>query len=462
MLLRLWMLTISMFPLSLPLDALPPSTRPAVEHRKFRSRIVDETIARVKPRLKDPAIAVLFENCWPNTLDTTVVMASANDSFVITGDIYAMWLRDSTNQVLPYMKYAAEDAALADMLRGVVMRQLRSIVLDPYANAFNQVLNGKGHQDDARKPRMTAGVFEGKYELDSWAAVMKLSTAYWRTTGDSSVLGEEWLSAMELILNVSIEQQQSTAEWSNDPPYRFKRGGCKYPKLPVKRTNMIRSAFRPSDDITTYDFLVPSNFMAAVAFKEVAATALHLKNERATTISTKAMVLSDQLFNAAAANATIESAYAYEVDGLGHSNVMDDANVPSLLSLPYIGAMNKEDPTYMRTRKLMLSSANPYFFKGTVAAGIGSPHTTRGFIWPMSLIIQALTSIDDREILLCLNYLKAAAEQTGFMHESFNASNASQFSRPWFAWANALFGELILTLVNERPHLVLNDVEVIV
>jgi len=224
---------------------------------------------------------------------------------------------------------------------------------------------------------------------------------------------------------------------------------------------MVRSAFRPSDDRTTYDFLVPANLMAAAALNETAAIAQVWPvsgKTRAGKVAKRAAALSQQIFAAASANATVNGRYVFEVDGLGNHNDMDDANVPSLLSLPYLGVVARDDAAYLATRSWVLSDANPWFFQGSVAEGVGSPHTGSDKIWPMSIIMQALTSTSDEEIMRCLEYLKASALETGFMHESFSKDDAASYSRSWFAWANALFGELVLQLVEERPHLVLKDV----
>jgi meiotically up-regulated gene 157 (Mug157) protein len=145
--------------------------------------------------------------------------------------------------------------------------------------------------------------------------------------------------------------------------------------------------------------------------------------------------------------------WAYEVDGYGNHNFMDDANAPSLLSLPYLGCCDVQDPLYQRTRKFVLSKANPYFFEGSAAKGVGSPHTGLGDIWPMAIIMRALTSTDDREIVQCIQWLRDTTAGTDFMHESFDANNPAKFTRAWFAWANTLFGELILQLANSKPAL---------
>jgi meiotically up-regulated gene 157 (Mug157) protein len=448
---------------------MPPSQRPPPDQRKFRSRAVDDTIERLKPRFKDPRLAVLFENCWPNTLDTTVVKATWEDSFIITGDICAMWLRDSANQVQSYIPFAASDPHLGKMLRGLVMRHLKSVALDPYANAFNINANGKGHEYASRTPPMSKQVYSGKYELDSIASVLQLHVAYWRATKDPSVLGAAYRDAMDTIVNTVNAQRMS---FKDEPPqYEIKSGSYHsrpprhspfdYPKPAAGThdpcTNMVRSAFRPSDDPTLYDFLVPANLMLAAALE---ASVEALEAADCASHATWAATTAHEIRAGAKAHGTVKgtsgiSRYVYEVDGCGGVNEMDDANVPSLLSLPYLGVMSKEDKTYQATREWVLSSQNPHFFCGSVAQGIGSPHTGHGGIWQMSIIMQAMTSTSDAEIVQCLDWLISSACLSGFMHETFDMDNVASITRPWFAWANSLFGELILLLVEERPHLIL-------
>ena len=459
---RLVVLGVAAFA-SLGLAAVP-NARPAPADRKFNSSAVDGLIASFLPRFIDPDLGTMFSNCLPNSLDTTIVSASANDSFVITGDIPAMWLRDSTNEVIAYMQFAPQDAPLRDMLHGVVMRQCRSVLIDNYANAFNIDANGNGHQDDPRTPPMTKSVFEGKFELDSLAAVLKSSFAYWNATQDASLLLEEaWLSAMERILDTITLQQQSTAEDGPHPAYTFARPGSPaYPNAPANRTGLSKCGFRPSDDNTVLPFLISANAMAAVELGNLVTMASTGSGDRLAQIAQRAGALAAELRASIEALAHVEvdgygTIYAYEIDGFGNSSVADDSNVPSLLSLPYLGYCGRTDPVYLATRKLLLSAKNPYYYVGSVASGIGSPHTPGGYIWPMAVAMQALTSTDDAEIATCLTYLKRSALATGFMHESFDKDDATHYTRPWFAWANAVFGELIIQLAAEKPHLIFSS-----
>ena len=278
--------------------AAAPNARPPPAKRTFNSTAIEALIASFVPRFVDPDLGTIFANSLPNTLDTTVVAASHNDSFIITGDIDAMWLRDSTNEVLPYMAFAGADAALKDMLHGVVMRQCRSVLIDPYANAFNIGPNGQGHQDDTRTPPMTKGVFEGKYELDSLAAVLKSSWQYWNNTGDSSLLLEpDWLAAMERVMDTITVQQQSTAEDGPHPAYAFKRGGSVYPnpRAPANRTGLSKCGFRPSDDNTGLPFLISANAMAAVELEHLATMAATGGGARLANITQRAAGLAAQL-----------------------------------------------------------------------------------------------------------------------------------------------------------------------
>lgn len=455
---------------------LPPSRRPQSKDRSFNSASVEDVIASLKPQFKDQRIAVLFENCWPYALDYLIVPpASGSDAFVITGlDIKAMWLRDSTAQMLPYMWLASADHELQMLLRGVVMRQLRSVLINPYANAFNQGPDGHpdpGWQTDECKPPVMLSVHEVKWELDSLAAVMQFHAAYFRITQDASVLGMEWKDAMHVILQTLSDQQHSTEEQHGAPPYTIDRNtgqspkvGCprhcpfRYPEASAARTNMVRSGFRPSDDSTRFDFLVPANLMVSAALEDAAelAAAANLSD-----IAIPAARLAAQIKAAVAANGTTsDGRYIYEVDGLGGVNDMDDANAPSLLSLPHStqGKISRQDATYRRTRDWVLSARNPWYFAGEAASGIGSPHTGPDSVWPLSIIMQALTSEDDNEISRCLELLVSTSKGTGFMAEAFNKDDSSKgVTRPAFGWANALFGQLILTLVNERPHLVIQE-----
>lgn len=442
---------------ALPQDHLV-SRRPPVEKRLFRSEVVERKITSMKKLLKaQPYLAWMFENCFPNTLDTTVSyqkLDGEDDTFVITGDIHAMWLRDSAAQVWPYLPLCAEDPRLKALIRGVILRQLRCIHFDPYANAFN--LNPTGSEWESDLTDMKPELHERKYEIDSLCYPVRLAYAYWKATGDDSIFCEAWTLAVHDILRTFRQQQRK----DGNGPYRFMRrteratdttqnDGYGHPVRPV---GLIASMFRPSDDACIFPFLIPSNFFAVSILKKVSEIELNRQN---TALSADALALADEVERALQTYAVCNhpkygKIYAYEVDGYGNKLLMDDANVPSLLALPYIADVPVEDAVYQNTRRFVLSKDNPYFFSGKAGEGIGGPHIGPGYVWPMSIIMRALTSTDKAEIDHCLQMLQHTDGGTGFMHESFHCDDASRFTRKWFAWANTLFGELVLRVYDKQ------------
>jgi len=438
------------------------SQRPPLEERRFTSHAVEDTIRRVKADIADPEMAWLFENCFPNTLDTTVDYSLVNgvpDTFVITGDIEAMWLRDSTAQVWPYLPLANGDAALESLLAGVIRRQTKCILIDPYANAFNKEPGESPWKDDLTD--MKPELHERKWEVDSLCYAIRLAHGYWKATGDTSPFDDDWRRAMHLVVRTFREQQRKDGRG----PYKFQRvtgwqtdtvagGGYGNPIRPV---GLICSIFRPSDDATIFPFLVPSNHFAVRALAQLG------ELYAAVTPTGDAFERDCKLLAAEVDEALVEWArvehmdlgtiFPYEVDGFGNRLFMDDANVPSLLSLPYLGCVERDDSVYRTTRAFVLSEHNPYFFRGTAGEGIGGPHAGMDMIWPLGIIMRALTSDDESEIALCLSMLKQTHAGTGFMHESFHKNDPTRFTRKWFAWANTLFGELILTVNQQRPQL---------
>lgn len=391
------------------------SARPAPSQRKFSSRAVETRIAEVKRAIADPELAWLFENCFPNTLDTTVTLDMRDgrpDTRVITGDINAMWLRDSSAQVTPYVRLARDDKELQRLIVGVINRQTMCILIDRYANAFSFGANACpwGVKD---KPPLTPELCERKWEIDSLCYPIRLSHSYWTITGDTSCFHADWLRASGLIVQTFREQQRL-----NGPgPYRFQRttdnpidtppfNGLGNPARPV---GLIHSAFRPSDDACVYPFLIPANLYAVVALKQLAEILSTALSEQK--LARECRALAQEI--TAAVNTYGKASvrryglvYAYEVDGFGNQLFMDDANVPSLLSLPYLGCCSANDPVYGRTRAFILSGDNPYFFPGRAAEGIGGPHVGLNMIWPLGIIMRALTSTNDKEILDCLRMLK--------------------------------------------------------
>ena len=447
------------------------SERPSEGNRLFTSEVVELKIQDIKAMLVNPKIAWMFENCYPNTLDTTVHFdeggnAGRGDTFIYTGDIPAMWLRDSGAQVWPYVRYAAVDPNMRKMIAGTIIRQFKLICMDPYANAFNDGPTGEGHTDDKTGERPNKNVFERKWEIDSHCYPIRLAYAYWKTTGDTSVFDEEWLDAIELTLKVFKDQQRKRGHgdyfFLRETDRQFDTKCCVGKGNPVKPCGLIASSFRPSDDATTFEFLVPANFFAVKSLRQ-AAEILETVNHQGR-LARECTSLADEVEKALKKYAVVKhpkygKIYAYEVDGFGNALMMDDANIPSLLSLPYLEAVDINDPVYKKTRKFILSEYNPYFHKGKVAEGVGSPHIDHDMIWPMSIMMRAFTAQSDKEIKKCVEMLMNTDANTGFMHESFHKDNADDFTREWFAWQNSLFGELIVHLIDNGKLEVLNSIK---
>ncbi len=441
--------------------------RPAESARLFKSKAVEKEIKRVKKMLTNPKLAWMFENCFPNTLDTTVHYRTDEegkpDTFVYTGDIHAMWLRDSGAQVWPYVQLANQDKDLQRMIAGVINRQFKCIVIDPYANAFNDGPTGGDWMSDFTD--MKPELHERKYEIDSLCYPIRLAYEYWKTTGDVSVFGDKWIEAVNAVLATFVDQQRKGSLGK----YRFQRNTPKASDTlindgygsPVNGCGLIVSCFRPSDDATTFQYLVPSNFMAVSSLRK-AAEILNTVNKE-TSLAVRCTELADEVEAALKKYAVYNhpeygKIYAFEVDGYGNYHLMDDANVPSLLAMAYLGDVDVNDPVYQNTRRYVWSENNPYFFRGTAGEGIGGPHIGYDMAWPMSIMMKAFTSQDDNEIRDCIAMLLATDAETGFIHESFNVNNPDKFTREWFAWQNTLFGELILKLVNEGKIDLLNSI----
>ncbi|MGE4285798.1 MAG: glycoside hydrolase family 125 protein [Phycisphaerae bacterium] len=444
------------------------SNRPAPDKRTFVSEAVEAKIEEVKSIIKDPELAWIFENCYPNTLDTTVdfeYIDGKPDTFIITGDIDAMWLRDTTCQVWPYMPLVESDEKLLALIQGLINRQTQCVLLDPYANAFYKDMTKESHWA-TDKPAPINGVHERKWEIDSLCYVVRLANEYYQITGDTSLFDADWDKAMRTIVETFRTEQRKGGY--TDSPYRFARETDRMTDAPVhngvgrplRPCGLISSQFRPSDDATVLSYLIPSNLFAVQSLEQLAviySKELGDKNfakecsDFAKEVSTaiKKWAVEDHL--------SYGKIYAYEADGYGNHLFMDDANVPSLLSLAYLGIHKPSDPIYVRTRKFLLSDDNPWFNKGLAAEGAGSPHTGPWSIWPMGIILRGLTSTDPVEMEYCLHMLKATHAGTGFMHESFNMDNPNEFSRSWFAWANTLFGEFVIKVYNEHPEILQKD-----
>jgi len=442
--------------------ALSPSARPRPARRKFRSEAVEQFLEQTHALIQDPQLAAMFVNCFPNTLDTTVQPGEFEgkpDTAVITGDIAAMWLRDSSAQVWPYLPLASQDTHLRALLEGVIRRQARCILIDPYANAFMADLNAPPLEWSRRdKTELKQGVGERKYELDSLCYPIRLAYGYWKKTGGVEPFDARWQSAMNVVVRTMREQQRK-----NGPgPYHFQRMALTATDTldnmgygnPANPVGLIASAFRPSDDACIFPFLIPSNLFAVTSLRQLSEMATAILHDQA--LAQQAASLATEVESALRTYGLAQTAqgtiWAYEVDGFGGQVLMDDANVPSLLALPYLDS--SPDPAlYARTRQFVWSPSNPWFFRGKAGEGIGGPHEGSDMIWPMSQTIYALTSDSDAEIRRALGMLKASSAGTGFIHESYFKDDAKNFTRAWFAWANTLFGELIARLAHAKPEL---------
>ncbi len=419
-------------------------------------RAVREKIVEVEERLGDrPKLARMFRRCYPNTLETTTQLVADGTSYVFTGDIPAMWLRDSTAQVRHYVPLAAGDADVQRIIEGLIARQVMYVGIDPYANAFNREANGQCWEVD--ETERNPWVWERKYEIDSLCYPIQLSYLYWQATGRTQIFDAAWKAMFEAVINLwRVEQNHGS-----DSPYRFQRfSGPPSDTLthdglgtPVAHTGMTWSGFRPSDDACAYGYLVPSNMFAVVVlgYGEQIVRQVYADD----VLAQRAADLRAEIDSGIAAHAFYEhekfgAIYAYETDGMGHYNLMDDANVPSLLSIAYLGYASVDDPLYQNTRRFVLSADNPYYHEGKYARGVGSPHTPDGYIWPISLCIQGLTSNDLGEMNALVDMLERTDAGTEYMHEGFHPDDPQQFTRPWFAWANSLFGEFVLKWIDAR------------
>ena len=422
--------------------------RPHPRDRAFYSRSVDDYIERSSSFIKNDELRTLYANTFANTIDTTAYSYFKDGkpyTYIITGDIQAMWLRDSTAQIWHYFPLLPSAPELGVLFKGLIRKHSECILKDPYANAFY-------HDNELE-------VHERKWELDSLVYPMALAAKFWASTGDAEPFDAQWKSSISLVLKTMKVQQR----FSEHGPYLFNRV-TENPidtlsnegfGPPYKTTGLIASSFRPSDDACAYPFNIAGNLFALVVLKQIKKMLeelgfLEFLAEVAELIEGISIGLEN---HALVMHPIFGEIYAYEVDGLGHYICLDDANAPSLLSAPFLEALALNSPHYQSTRKFLLSPSNVNFFSGRYGNGIGSAHTGPDKIWPMALIIQAVTSQNDAEILECLRTLIASSAGTGLLHESFNADDVNDYTRPWFAWCNSLFGALISTLIKERPAL---------
>ncbi|KAI1122755.1 glycoside hydrolase family 125 protein [Nemania abortiva] len=459
--------------------------RPEPACRTFNSSAVEDAILRMKNLTTDPDLFRLFENTYPNTIDTAIKWRgfAANNTdeelaFIITGDIDAMWIRDSANQVAPYrsvLKSSSDD--IASIFRGAINMQARYLITSPYCNAFlpppeaNMHSQPNGAAYSVTPPYDRNIVFTCNFELDDFGAFLQLSHDYYTSTGDVDFFGKfQWIHAVQSILSASEALRKPTyapdGSWV-PPAYTFQsqtmtafgtlgNNGMSYP---VNDTGMVRAPFRPSDDAAIYDFNIAANESMMLS-RYLEATAL-IMEKLPNAPQNLAVEMRDM---AAGIRAGIEQfgvvtapngqrIFAYEVDGFGGQNLMDDANIPSLLSAPSLGYLAMNDSVYQNTRRFVLSRSNPWWCQGPVINAVGSPHIKPGAAWPMAAITRAMTTDDDDEIINSIWEVLQSTDRFGLIHESVNSFDATQWTRSWFGWGNAVFGQMMMELAERKPHL---------
>lgn len=412
-------------------------------------KCMDKLTAIARQKLPDEKLKAVFEKCITNTWETTMKMKEDGTVYIITGDIDAMWLRDSAMQVKPYL-HLVGNPEVDQMFKGLVARQMMYIQIDPYANAFNEYDNGNCWEKNDITQHNPWN-WERKYEIDSLCFPVYIAYEYYRKSGDSSIFTDACKAGFAKILEVFETEQ----DHENKSSYRFERHcGIETETLqregkgrPTGYTGMTWSGFRPSDDACTYGYLVPSNMLAAVILGYIADVAQNIFGEEA--MRAKAETLRAQITEGIYQYGVVDhpkfgKVFAYETDGLGNHVIMDDANLPSLLSAPYFGFCDIDDEIYQNTRRMLLSEENPYFFSGSFASGIGSPHTPHAYIWHIALSMQGLTSKTPEEKLAVLRTMAATDAGTNMMHEGFHKDDPAKFTREWFSWANSMFCELAL------------------
>ncbi|OTA99030.1 glycoside hydrolase family 125 protein [Hypoxylon sp. CI-4A] len=459
------------------------SQRPTPGCRTFNSTVVEDAITRLKDTIYDEELFRLFENTYPNTLDTAIrwrgVAANNSDeelAFAITGDINAMWIRDSANQIAPYkmvLKDKKDD--IASIFRGVINLQGRYLIISPYCNAFQPPPESgmspasNGGQYSVTPSYDRSIVFTCNFELDDFGGFLQLSHDYYTATGDADFFGKfQWINAVQSILAASRAMQQPTYDKDGKwvpPAYTFQSQtmsasgtlGNNGFNNPVNDTGMVRSPFRPSDDSAIYDFQIPANMMLSRYLDSTAKIVDQLPNapkHLAQEMRDMAGQIREAITHWGVVKAPNgQNIYAYEVDGFGGQNLMDDANVPSLLSAPFLGYLDKDDPTYQATRAFVLSRQNPWWNVGPYINAVGSPHIRPGAAWPMSAIMRAMTTDDETEIVTAIKDVLSTTDGYGLIHESVDTFNPSSWTRQWFTWANGLFGQMIMDLSERKPHL---------
>ncbi|KAJ7065845.1 hypothetical protein C8F01DRAFT_1126771 [Mycena amicta] len=470
-----------------------PYMRPDAGCRTFNSTAVEKVVESLVSRMKDPDLARLFQNTYPNTLDTTIKWFNDDLAFVVTGDIPAEWLRDSSNQFKVYLNLVGYDEPLRQLTRGVINLQARYITQYPYCNAFQPPPEsglprqwGSGDTGAAISPPDDLSiVWTCGYELDSLLSFIQLSRLYYDFSGDTTVFtydNGKWFAAMQSVLKVIEDQTIGT--FNDDghvvsyynisgPNQQYMKNKGRGP--PKAKVGLIGTTYRPSDDVVYFPYNIPHQAMAIVELRGFASLLSTLKKrsqndtllasilEKHPDMSKLALARAKSVEDAVWEYGTVPTkkwgeVFAYEVDGFGGAAIQDDANVPSLISLPYLGFVNATNEVYQNTRKMLLSpQGNPYYAHGPAIRGVSSPHIDEAHVWPMGIVSEVITGINDQEILDALEWLKNSTTGLGLIHESVHTHNIRDYTRPWFAWANSYFAESIVYLAEHRPHLLFSD-----
>lgn len=462
-----------------------PYMRPSEGCRTFSSPAVEKVIEDMRIRMKDEDLFRLFENAFPNTLDTTIWWHDPDNAatgtprtFVATGDIPAEWLRDSARQLSVYQPLIGQDPKLKTLIEGAIIQQALYISAAPYCNAFQppaeSKIKRKPSSIDQVLPKPDWDVaFECKWELDSLASFLTLTNDYVDASSDSSILNDPyWRTAFSNILSILRREQFGTFAKDgsmNSIPYIFQRettvGSETLPLAgsgnPVARnTGMVRSAFRPSDDACIYQLFVPANAAMSAELSRLIPSLIEQKLDR---FVKEATHYAHTIRNGIEKTAVVRhpefgDVYAYEVDGYGGANIMDDANIPSLLALPDMGYVPVDNKIYQNTREMVLSSSNPYYVKGRFFEGIGGPHVGLRAAWPMSLLVRIRTTENDEEITKWLDLVLKSTGRLGLLHETVDVQSPSnRYTRPWFSWCNSEFAKTIFYLAEHKPYLIFNE-----
>jgi len=384
-------------------------------------------------------------------------MARRSDGavYVSTGDIPAMWLRDSAAQVRPLLALTSAAPAVVELVTGVLRLQVEQVLVDPYANAFNPGPTGARIRRDFRD--QSPWVFERKYELDSLCAPLSLAWLLWRRTGSVAHVDVPFREAARTI--VALWRREQAHDRTSFVLRR--RIGRRHGSLahrgrgaPVAWTGMSWWGFRPSDDACTYGYNIPANALAVVALTNLAALLGAAGRDDA--LAAEARGLATEIRSGIAGFGVVDHPaagriYAYEVDGLGTRLLLDDANVPSLLSLPYLGFCARDDPLYRATRSWALGPGNPNWVQGRAVRGVGSLHTRRRWVWPLAIAMEGLTASDEGEREDATRRVEGTVTGDLLLHESVHPADPRRFTRRWFAWADMLYVELVLASVGLMP-----------